>query len=43
MSTPQGVTLAAFAFSEDDGTRTRNHRIDRHAPNKRFSQQKYCY
>ena len=26
--TPQGVILAAFKFSEDDGTRTRNHRID---------------
>jgi len=27
-------------FSEDDGTRTRNHRIDMHAPKTFFSKQK---
>ncbi len=26
--TPQVLKLAGFAFSEGDGTRTRNHRID---------------
>jgi site-specific recombinase XerC len=31
---------ASNCISEDDGTRTRNHRIDRHAPNDSFNLQK---